>query len=83
MKKLILCALIALVGCADDTIVMRKPGAGQDAEWKKDSYECERDAYTTGDSTVVQSGTYGRVTRDPNWAMYQSCMEARGYKRRY
>ncbi len=77
MRFLVLLALL-LAACGDNTVVMRKPGAGQDAEWRKDSYDCMKDAYATGDMPMDRYG----IQRDPNMGMYQSCMEARGYQRR-
>lgn len=78
MRYWIILAVLVLGACADKTVVMRKPGAGQDAEWRKDSYDCMKDAYITGDMPADQYG----ITREPNMPMYQSCMEARGYQRR-
>ncbi len=68
--------LLMLAGCAGQ-MEMHKPGIS-DADWKKDDFECMREAYNTGGGSVNQ---YGRYTREANPGMYQSCMEARGYTR--
>lgn len=77
MRRLILLVLLVVAACGDNTVVMRKPGGAKDAAWKKDSYDCLKDAYATGDATM---NPYG-ARREPNLDMYQMCMEARGYVR--
>lgn len=76
MRKLILCALLGLAACSNE-IEMSKPGTSQE-QWKKDDFECMREAYATGGGVT---NNIGRYTREPNMPMYVGCMEARGYKR--
>ncbi len=77
MKKLTLGVLLALTACGPTEISLQKRGVSE-AEWKKDDFECTREAYATGGGVTNQ---YGRTTREPNPSMYQKCMEARGYTR--
>lgn len=77
MKKLMLAALLTLGACGPSQIMMGKPGSTE-ADWKKDDFDCMREAYNTGGGVTNQ---YGRTTREPNPGMYQKCMEARGYTR--
>lgn len=77
MKKLMLAALLTLGACGPSQMIFEKPDYS-DAGWKKDDFECSREAYTAGGGVTNQ---YGRYTREPNAGMYQKCMEARGYTR--
>lgn len=63
-----------LVGCAEP-LMWTKPGATQ-ADFNRDSYECQKDAYATGGAVYLG---YGVTTRTANSGMYNQCMVVRGY----
>ena len=65
-------AITILFGCGLPR--MTNPGVSP-AQFKRDSYECERDA-----REYISGGGFGMM--DVNYDLYQKCMEARGYNRR-
>jgi hypothetical protein len=67
VKLLALSCAFALCGCTVATFT--KPG-GTEAEFRKDNYECERDAAMAGLGTGLAAA-----------GMHMECMEARGYTR--
>jgi len=77
LAALLLCAWV-LTGCGPRMqTYMVKPGA-TDAEWRRDDYECSRDASMTV-RDVYGSWSYSRLAVDgPMWT---KCMEARGWHR--
>lgn len=72
MKKIILC-LIVFVVCSCAPTVFYKDGATQ-ADFKRDSYGCEKDARQSG---YYGQGLAGAINMKQ---FYRRCMEACGYE---
>lgn len=66
-RALIAAAFLASCSVLTHDRTFSKPGAS-DADWKRDSYECERDA------------GLARQPGPPNGRFYARCLEARGWK---
>lgn len=78
MKQLA-AVLLALSACAcASPTVWDKAGATQ-ADFNRDSYDCQKDAYASGGAAYVG---WGVTQRTPNVGMYNSCMVAHGYSAR-
>jgi hypothetical protein len=78
MRGKIATTLLLLVGACASPTIWDKAGATQ-ADFNKDSYECQKDAYATGGAVYVG---YGVTQRTVNRPMYDNCMVAHGYTAR-
>jgi hypothetical protein len=77
MRKIAVTSLLLVGACASQTI-WDKPG-GTQADFNRDTYECQKDAYASGGAAYVG---YGVTQRTANVNMYNSCMVAQGYTAR-
>jgi hypothetical protein len=70
----LLTLLILSVGC-DFQYTMYKPGASQQ-ETLQDSYQCKQESRGF---RYLSTGSAAAASDSPDWDLYKSCMEARGY----
>jgi hypothetical protein len=78
MGKIVVVTSLLLVGACASPTIWDKSGATQ-ADFNKDSYECQKDAYAAGGAQYVG---YGATRRTVNVPMYNNCMVAHGYTAR-
>jgi len=79
MKRALLSAALILAGCATETTVAwHWANAPEQAAFRRDDYECTREAtYTRG---IFYQGS-GGVGQGLNKRLYVQCMESKGYVR--
>lgn len=67
--------LLTLTAGCDFQYTMHKAGASQQ-ETLQESYQCKQESRGY---SYLSTGSAAAASDSPNWDLYKSCMEARGY----
>jgi hypothetical protein len=69
------CVSLALLAACPEKLYWQKAGATA-ADFRQDTYECQKDAYATGGAVYIG---YAVTQRTQNSGMYNQRMTVRGY----